>query len=1089
MRLRIANYARNLRCEALESRNMLATFTVTSVIDSANLPGEVTLREAINLANDNDNPSVIDNIRFDSGVFNDVIDLSSALPQITKPVDIEVDPFFPFSSDRVTIDGTGISGPGLEFNIGTNDSASLMFVQGLIISNFTGDGILVSDLPPDVTLTLRQNTFDSNSGAGVRVSLTSNAGINGLDLTENTITNNSIGIRIDDLEDTPFSIFANTIGTDGTSTNDGNSSHGIQITNSSPLSSQQARVFSNTISGNGGDGVRLVDSTWSNVLSGIDTNEIGLNEDRDGIIGNGGNGVTLDNSRVALNSNEIGGNAGGGVVIDNSDLVSLSANRIGTTLSDPSTDFGNVGNGIAIVNGAMNSLISGNFISFNGQDGVAISGSTTDEHEITQNTFRLNAGSPIDLLGIDGNDPNIAGDADTGPNDLLNHPEIDESSISLSSGTWTIPYAYSFDLSTNYRFEFYRFDTVTRQYTFVGSDTGSGTSGSGSINLTDGTGSSQITIGNQLSVLAVRTSGSTAQNTSELSPLTAPLVGGDTTPPKVTDVRLDGSGWAIDPVSFADDVLPNGPQLAPIFHSGVDVIEIEFDEAVNVVAGNLQVRGNGGTILTPNSVTMSPGNDVARFQFASALPAGKYEVELSTDVTDLSGLNLDAETGEINQDNGTEDQFGDDPNVSFATVGDGSPGAPDNAFDFRFSLLPGDYDSSGFVDATDDAITNVDGNGDGVINSADVATTLAGSNNALIASVRRADFDGNEMVDRFDYMRWFETFGSSVAPGTSADANANGSIDAADFPIWQDNFGAFSAWQGGAGGIGTGSGLPIVQFGVAPSVQNVTISGSNSNHVPFSMSSVDGSGAQLVTVPVGSADTIAVQFSEDVNIQTDNLRISGLANASLPDVIEFSYDNFTQTATWRFSGLLASDQYLISLSDAVTDVEGNFLDGEWTNPASIFVASGVGVSEFPSGDGTAGGDFNFVFTLLGGDFTLDNVVSGLDLSTLGDNLNDPNIIALFTDGDADGDNDVDLFDLISFSSTFNINLQSVSVLADLNGDDVVDDLDGDILYDNWENNLANPTLADGDLDQDGDIDLDDLDVLFAQHGVQLDTVG
>jgi hypothetical protein len=56
-------------------------------------------------------------------------------------------------------------------------------------------------------------------------------------------------------------------------------------------------------------------------------------------------------------------------------------------------------------------------------------------------------------------------------------------------------------------------------------------------------------------------------------------------------------------------------------------------------------------------------------------------------------------------------------------------------------------------------------------------------------------------------------------------------------------------------------------------------------------------------------------------------------------------------------------------------------------------------------------------------------------------------------------------------------------LADLNGDSVVDFEDMDILYDN--DNLSNPTQADGDLDLDGDIDLDDVDLAFAQLGLEL----
>jgi hypothetical protein len=62
------------------------------------------------------------------------------------------------------------------------------------------------------------------------------------------------------------------------------------------------------------------------------------------------------------------------------------------------------------------------------------------------------------------------------------------------------------------------------------------------------------------------------------------------------------------------------------------------------------------------------------------------------------------------------------------------------------------------------------------------------------------------------------------------------------------------------------------------------------------------------------------------------------------------------------------------------------------------------------------------------------------------------------------------------------------MLGDLNGDWVVDESDSTILYNNWHNNVQNPTQAQGDLDGDGNIDVHDLDVMFAQFGLALDVV-
>jgi hypothetical protein len=53
----------------------------------------------------------------------------------------------------------------------------------------------------------------------------------------------------------------------------------------------------------------------------------------------------------------------------------------------------------------------------------------------------------------------------------------------------------------------------------------------------------------------------------------------------------------------------------------------------------------------------------------------------------------------------------------------------------------------------------------------------------------------------------------------------------------------------------------------------------------------------------------------------------------------------------------------------------------------------------------------------------------------------------------------------------------------LNGDFAVDDLDADILGDNY--GMADPAWADGDLNGDGAIDAADVELMFAQHGLEL----
>ena len=96
--------------------------------------------------------------------------------------------------------------------------------------------------------------------------------------------------------------------------------------------------------------------------------------------------------------------------------------------------------------------------------------------------------------------------------------------------------------------------------------------------------------------------------------------------------------------------------------------------------------------------------------------------------------------------------------------------------------------------------------------------------------------------------------------------------------------------------------------------------------------------------------------------------------------------------------------------------------------------------------------------------------------------------AIFTDGDGNGDGVIDSGDFPAFTTTEDLNRRIVWILSDLDGDFDVDDADRDILFDNWLNNLANPTQVDGDLDEDGDIDIDDFDLVFTQFGLQLSLV-
>jgi hypothetical protein len=80
----------------------------------------------------------------------------------------------------------------------------------------------------------------------------------------------------------------------------------------------------------------------------------------------------------------------------------------------------------------------------------------------------------------------------------------------------------------------------------------------------------------------------------------------------------------------------------------------------------------------------------------------------------------------------------------------------------------------------------------------------SGSTTALFSYVRSVlpgDFNGNGVVDAADYTNWRDTLGQTVTAGNGADINASGMIDAPDYDFWSSHFGGLVPGAGsGAGG-------------------------------------------------------------------------------------------------------------------------------------------------------------------------------------------------------------------------------------------------------------------------------------------------
>jgi uncharacterized delta-60 repeat protein len=197
--------------------------------------------------------------------------------------------------------------------------------------------------------------------------------------------------------------------------------------------------------------------------------------------------------------------------------------------------------------------------------------------------------------------------------------------------------------------------------------------------------------------------------------------------------------------------------------------------------------------------------------------------------------------------------------------------------------------------------------------------------------------------------------------------------------------------RGGDDAVVIAGGPPVMLAGAedsAPRVTGVFVSGTswNANFLNFLASSGVGDatlGYRLDAsnhadeLPWTNINKVSVRFSENVTISEAALAMIGVnvgQYALAPG--SFDYDPDTFTATWTLATNVGADKLLLSLdADHVTGTGGLALDGEWANPAP---GSLGGADAFPSGDGSAGGDFLFRLNVLPGDTSRNGIVQASD---------------------------------------------------------------------------------------------------------------
>ena len=211
-----------------------------------------------------------------------------------------------------------------------------------------------------------------------------------------------------------------------------------------------------------------------------------------------------------------------------------------------------------------------------------------------------------------------------------------------------------------------------------------------------------------------------------------------------------------------------------------------------------------------------------------------------------------------------------------------------------------------------------------------------------------------------------------------------------------------------------------------PQVVGVSVSGSawTSSSLVGGYSIPVGGGAELFPLPAANINQIEVTFNENVIVDQSDLLLTGV-NVPSYDVSggTFSYDPTTFTAIWTLPQPIGPDKLMLTLnadgSDPIRDAAGNRLDGEWTNPTST---TDTGGSTYLSGNGVAGGDFDFRFNVLPGDAAQDGTVDGYALSQILVNYNSSG--KTWADGDFNGDGIVDGYDLVVLLVNYNQTLPS-----------------------------------------------------------------
>lgn len=662
--------------EALESRRLFATFTVTSTADTLTAG---TLRQAITDANADADASSIINFNI-SGSGLQTINVGSsglgALPALTHPVTINGYSQTGTSANTkadgddaklfIELSGAsaGAGANGLTLAAGSGGST----VSGLVINRFSNDGILVESNGNTVSGNFVGTNFTglapfSNGQDGIRINGASNNIIGGTAPADRNIASGNqfdgIHVVVDAGPSTGNLIQGNFVGVNST----GNGSVGIKAFG--PAAGTPAGNFVFGIEISGGN-----NNTVGGAVTGA-RNVVGFNAA----------GIEVDDGGQAnvIQGNYSGVGADGVSQVGNvlHGIVLRSDGTLSAPLGPGQTNEPAVANNIVGLNPTDFSGL-GNVVAYNGTAGIAVFGNPLPNNatpaqnagnSILGNSFYQNGrNSPTTLLGIDltnqlvfpGDDgvtandagKNIAGTAAahsdaSDPNNFQNKPVLSAVTATATGVKIDGSLTQSVSPNTKYRIEFYSNNAdpkggVAEGETFLGAtDVTTDSTGKATFSATFttavGAGDTFTATATNLTADPSSPTGSAnLYNTSEFSdaatvaaPAAYPLLTGNLPATIITGQSLKLK----EKVGFTATTAPvTGTETANVVFSTDDTADAN-DFSLGSTTANLKLKAGqtkAFALKTPSSIP-------------SSVAAGTYKVLIK--VTDASGAVTTVDTG------------------------------------------------------------------------------------------------------------------------------------------------------------------------------------------------------------------------------------------------------------------------------------------------------------------------------------------------------------------------------------------------------------------------------------------------------------